>query len=111
MVNIAEPKKRWVSLSKHCFTTVAKETLADITSYKMPDNSTRSSKWALKNLRERLDVDNKRNLDNLCLDDALSHTCCKALLNKWLLVYINEMRFCIGEPYPPKRCVLCCVEL
>lgn len=103
MENASEPKKRRLSLSlsKHRFAIVSKETLADM-NYKMPENSAKRSKWALKNLREWFDDYNKRNPDHMCPDDVLSPTCSKVLLNKWLCVYINETRLCTGELYPPQ---------
>ena len=104
MENAPELKKRrlLMSLSKHHFASVSKEILADMTNYKMPENSAKCSKWVLKNLGEWFDDYNKRNPDNLCHDDVLSPTCSKALLNKWLCVYIDKTRSCTSEPYPPK---------
>ena len=53
----SEPKKRRLSLSlgEKRFAIISEVTLADMTDYKMPANSVKSSKWAMKNLQEWFD--------------------------------------------------------
>lgn len=68
----------------------------------MPENSARSSRWALNNLRSWFDEYNKRNEDDKCPAEILTPSCSKEILNKWLCVYVLETRNHVGQPYPPK---------
>ena len=68
----------------------------------VPKNTEKSSKWAIKNLKEWYVDYNSRNPNEMCPEDILSHTCSKEVLDKWLCVFINETRSRTGDPYPPK---------
>ena len=68
----------------------------------LPKNSARSSKWAIKNLRDWLVDYNYRNPENECPEDLLLPFCSKEILNKWLCIYVTETRNQNGDAYPPK---------
>ena len=65
------------------------EDLLSMSIYRMPENSARSSRWALNNLRSWFDEYNKRNEDDKCPAEILTPSCSKEILNKWLCVYVS----------------------
>ena len=82
-------KKRRLSLSrKGRFKTVSEDQLTAMSKPSVP-NTEKSSKWAIKNLKEWYEDYNS----GMCPEDILSHTCSKEVLDKWLCVFINETQY------------------
>ena len=101
--NPVPSKKRRLSLSlKGRFKTVSEDQLTAMSKPSVPKNTEKSSKWAIKNLKEWYEDYNSRNTNEMCPEEILSHTCSKEVLDKWLCVFINETRSRTGDPYPPK---------
>ena len=56
----------------------------------------------MKNLADWVEAHNKRNPSNLCPSDILFLSCSKELRNKWLCVYVSEMKNKFGNLYSPR---------
>ena len=65
-------------------------------------NTEKASKWAMGNLKDWFEDYSSRNPNNTCPSEVLTPICSNEVLNKWLCVFINEIRSKTGDPYPPK---------
>lgn len=100
-----DPKKCRLSLSlkkKSRFVATTEDNLLAMAKPQLPKNTVSSCKWAMCNLREWFADYNKRNPDNLCPEVFLTASCSKAILSKWLCVFVNETRSKSGDAYSPK---------
>ncbi|XP_011407617.1 PREDICTED: uncharacterized protein LOC105314895, partial [Amphimedon queenslandica] len=109
--NVPPSKKRRVSLSlkKKKFQPSLSEKIDEIAKHKVPKNTKKMSKWAMKNLEDWFKDYNKRNPDKKCPDEFLTrHKCSKEVICKWLCLFVNETRNKSGKRYPPKtiQCLL-----
>lgn len=98
-------KKRRLSMSlkkNRQFRNVSSESLQSMATVTVAKNSARASKWATTNLRAWLDDYNARNPEQKCPDEILTPECSSEVLNKWLYVYIVEIRSKDGSRYPPR---------
>ena len=68
----------------------------------MPKNTGYSSKWALKTLHDWFDDYQERNPDLLCPNSFLTPSASKEILNKFLTIFIAQVRNQHGDRYPPK---------
>uniref|UniRef100_A0A1X7T9L7 Uncharacterized protein n=1 Tax=Amphimedon queenslandica TaxID=400682 RepID=A0A1X7T9L7_AMPQE len=109
--NVPPSKKRRVSLSlnKKRFQPSSSEEIDEMAKRKVPKNTEKTSKWAMKNLEDWFKDYNERNPDKKCPDEFLTgHGCSKEVICKWLCLFVNETRNKSGERYPPKtiQCLL-----
>ena len=68
----------------------------------VPKSTSMMTRWAFKNLHDWFKNYNVRNPENHCPEDVLSPGCKPEPLNKWLSVFITEIRTKDGSPYPPR---------
>ena len=100
-----DPKKRRLSLSlkkKSRFVATTEDNLLAMAKPQLPKNTVSSCKWAMCNFREWFADYNRRNPDNICPEVLLTASCSKAILSKWLCVFVNETRSKSGDAYSPK---------
>ena len=64
-------------------------------------NTESCDRWAIKNLRMWIWVRNQRCQDDQCPEDLMEREDAE-LLNKWLAIFVNEVRRSDGSQYSPK---------
>lgn len=96
-------KKRRLSLSRlkgGRFKNVTMDEVKLLEKQKIPKTTAASTKWALNIFTDWLEDHNKRNEDDIV--PVVTPSCSKEDLNKWLPVFIAEVRSQQGEAYPPR---------
>ena len=81
------------------FEFLTKEEMDKLQEGYKPDNTTKTTKWAVNNFQAWRVARNKVQ-EEKCPDDILRATD-PAILCKWLLLFVAETRTTQGKPYPP----------